>query len=123
MDFWLDNINSEDLASDCGQESVVYVECLGREDDGPETQDGPGGPAGDLDQEQEAAGLGHGRLVLGEGDGPPLGRLLLLDLFHTFQKQYQPEIIRTYALYNHHALTEVKCQGSVFFSLLGPWRE
>ena len=91
MDFWLDNINSEDLASDCGQESVVYVECLGREDDGPETQDGPGGPAGDLDQKQETTHLGHSCLVFCEGDGPPGCSLLLLNLVHTLQKQDQPD--------------------------------
>ena len=81
------------LAANGGQEGVVNVESLRGQDDGPETENCPGGPTGDLDQEQEAAGLGHGRLVLREGDGPALGRLLLLDLSHTFQKQNQPEIM------------------------------
>ena len=64
------------------------IETLWRPDDGPEAEDGIGGPAAQLDHQQQPADLGHGRLVVG-----PLGRLRHLDLLESLQEHDQPDII------------------------------
>ena len=43
-----------------------------------------------LDEEQEPAHPGHGRLVLSEGDGPEGVSLLLLDLADTLEEHGEP---------------------------------
>ena len=50
-------VGSTYLATHRWEESVVDVEGLWREDDGPEDEDGVGGPAGYLHQEQQATHL------------------------------------------------------------------